>query len=102
VSYLLSPGRPPRRAAEAHPRSGDVVAAEIEPVTKHRYGLTVAFVRVGDTLVNSDWTRQGLGVYPALRPADLPGMEEVEGGGQGGKTGRAEWLTQPMLINHHV
>lgn len=33
---------------------------EVEPVTTDRYGRTVAFVRVGDTLVNEELIRQGL------------------------------------------
>jgi endonuclease YncB( thermonuclease family) len=33
---------------------------EVEPVTVDRYGRTVAFVRVGDTLVNGELIRQGL------------------------------------------
>jgi micrococcal nuclease len=33
---------------------------EIEPVTKDRYGRTVAFVRVGDRLLNEELVRQGL------------------------------------------
>lgn len=30
---------------------------EVEPVTKDRYGRTVAFVKVGDTLVNEELIR---------------------------------------------
>jgi endonuclease YncB( thermonuclease family) len=33
---------------------------EVEPVTVDRYGRTVAFVKVGDTLVNDELIRQGL------------------------------------------
>lgn len=33
---------------------------EVEPVTTHRYGRTVALVRVGDTLLNEELIRQGL------------------------------------------
>jgi len=33
---------------------------DVEPVTRDRYGRTVAFVRVGDTLVNEELIRQGL------------------------------------------
>jgi endonuclease YncB( thermonuclease family) len=33
---------------------------EVEPVTTDRYGRTVAFVKVGDTLVNEKLIRQGL------------------------------------------
>jgi endonuclease YncB( thermonuclease family) len=33
---------------------------EFEPVTTDRYGRTVAFVRVGDTLVNEELIREGL------------------------------------------
>ena len=33
---------------------------EVEPVTTDRYGRTVVFVRVGDTLVNEEMIRQGL------------------------------------------
>jgi endonuclease YncB( thermonuclease family) len=33
---------------------------EIEPVTKDRYRRTVAFVKVGDTLLNEELIRQGL------------------------------------------
>jgi endonuclease YncB( thermonuclease family) len=33
---------------------------EVEPVTTDRYGRTVAFVRVADTLVNEELIRQGL------------------------------------------
>jgi endonuclease YncB( thermonuclease family) len=33
---------------------------EVQPVTRDRYGRTVAFVRVGDTLVNEELIRQGL------------------------------------------
>jgi micrococcal nuclease len=34
--------------------------AEVEPVTKDRYGRTVAFVRVGDRPLNEELVRQGL------------------------------------------
>jgi micrococcal nuclease len=33
---------------------------EVEPMTVDRYGRTVAFVRVGNTLVNEELIRQGL------------------------------------------
>ena len=33
---------------------------EVDPVTTDRYGRTVAFVRVGDTVVNKELIRQGL------------------------------------------
>jgi len=33
---------------------------EVEPATTDRYGRTVPFVRVGDTLVNEELIRQGL------------------------------------------
>jgi endonuclease YncB( thermonuclease family) len=33
---------------------------DVEPVTTDRYGRTVAFVRVGDLLVNEELIRQGL------------------------------------------
>ena len=33
---------------------------DVEPVTRDRYGRTVAFVRVGDTLVIEELIRQGL------------------------------------------
>jgi micrococcal nuclease len=35
-------------------------AVEVDPVTTDRYGRTVAFVRVGDTVVNEELLRQGL------------------------------------------
>jgi micrococcal nuclease len=34
--------------------------AEVEPVDQDRYGRTVAFVKVGDTLLNEELVRQGL------------------------------------------
>jgi micrococcal nuclease len=33
---------------------------EVDPVTTDRYGRTVAFVKVGDTVVNEELVRQGL------------------------------------------
>jgi len=33
---------------------------EVEPVTLDRYSRTVAFVKVGDTLLNEELIRQGL------------------------------------------
>jgi endonuclease YncB( thermonuclease family) len=44
---------------------------EIEPVTKDRYGRTVVFVKVGDTLVNEELIRQGL-AWVFTRYCDRP------------------------------
>jgi endonuclease YncB( thermonuclease family) len=35
-------------------------AVEFDPVTKDRFGRTVAFVRVGDTVISEELIRQGL------------------------------------------
>ncbi len=48
---------------------------EVEPVTTDRYGRTVAFVRVGDTLVNEELIRQGL-AWMFTRYCDRPICEE--------------------------
>lgn len=45
---------------------------EVEPVTTDRYGRTVAFVRVGNTLVNEELIRRGL-----AKPARVVGKEEI-------------------------
>jgi endonuclease YncB( thermonuclease family) len=44
---------------------------EVKPVTIDRYGRTVAFVRVGDTLVNEELIRQGL-AWVFTRYCDRP------------------------------
>jgi endonuclease YncB( thermonuclease family) len=44
---------------------------EVEPVTTDRYGRTVAFVRVGVTLVNEELIRQGL-AWVYTRYCDRP------------------------------
>ena len=44
---------------------------EVEPVMTDRYGRTVAFVRVGDTLVNEELIRQGL-AWVFTRYCDRP------------------------------
>jgi endonuclease YncB( thermonuclease family) len=46
-------------------------AVDVEPVTRDRYGRTVAFVRVGDTLVNEELIRQGL-AWVFTRYCDRP------------------------------
>jgi len=33
---------------------------EVDSVTRDRYGRTVAFVKIGDTVVNEELIRQGL------------------------------------------
>ena len=48
---------------------------EVEPVTTDRYGRTVAFVRVGDTLVNEEMIRQGL-AWVYTRYCDRPICQE--------------------------
>ena len=44
---------------------------EVEPVTTDRHGRTVAFVRVGATLVNKELIRQGL-AWVFTRYCDRP------------------------------
>jgi micrococcal nuclease len=44
---------------------------DVDPVTKDRYGWTVAFVEVGDTLVNEELARQGL-AWVFMRYCDRP------------------------------
>ena len=48
---------------------------EVEPVTTDRYGRTVAFVRVGATLVNGELIRQGL-AWVFTRYCDRPICQE--------------------------
>jgi micrococcal nuclease len=48
---------------------------EVEPATTDRYGRTVAFVRVGDTLVNEELIRQGL-AWVYTRYCDRPICQE--------------------------
>jgi endonuclease YncB( thermonuclease family) len=50
---------------------------EVEPVTVDRYGRTVAFVRVGDTVVNEELIRQGL-ARVFTRYCDRPVCERWE------------------------
>ena len=47
----------------------------MEPVTTDRYGRTVAFVRVGDALVNEELIREGL-VWVFTRYCDRPIRQE--------------------------
>jgi endonuclease YncB( thermonuclease family) len=44
---------------------------EVEPVTTDRYGRTVAFVKVGDSLLNEELIRQGL-AWVFTRYCDRP------------------------------
>ena len=48
---------------------------DVESVTADRYGRTVAFVRVGDTLVNEELIRQGL-AWVFTRYCDRPICQE--------------------------
>ena len=48
---------------------------EVDPVTADRYGRTVAFVRVADTLVNEELIRQGL-AWVFTRYCDRPICQE--------------------------
>jgi endonuclease YncB( thermonuclease family) len=50
---------------------------EVEPVTTDRYGRTMAFVRVGNTLVNEELIRQGL-AWVFTRCCDRPICEQWE------------------------
>jgi endonuclease YncB( thermonuclease family) len=63
LSLLLWP-------ANATAWHGKVV--EVDPATVDRYGRTVAFVKVRDTVVNEELIRQGLARVFSLRPGDLP------------------------------
>jgi endonuclease YncB( thermonuclease family) len=47
----------------------------VEPVTTDRHGRTVAFVRVGDTLVNEELIREGL-AWVFTRYCDRPVCQE--------------------------
>lgn len=48
---------------------------EVDPVTVDRYGKTVAFVRVGDIVVNEELLRQGL-AWVFTRYCDKPICQE--------------------------
>ncbi|HYQ60896.1 MAG TPA: thermonuclease family protein [Desulfatiglandales bacterium] len=52
---------------------------EVKPVTIDRYGRTVAFVRVGDTLVNEELIRQGLAwVFTRYRDRPIWGRKTIK------------------------
>ena len=64
---------------------------EVDPVTVDRYGRTVAFVKVGDTVVNEELIRQGLArVFTRYCDRPICGLwERVET--EGRSTNRGLW-----------
>jgi endonuclease YncB( thermonuclease family) len=70
---------------------------EVDPVTTDRYGRTVAFVRVADSLVNEELIRQGLARVFA-RYCDRPICERWERlEDEATQAGRGLWSTSNAL-----
>jgi micrococcal nuclease len=75
---------------------------QVEPVTTDRYGRTVAFVRVGDSLINEELIRQGL-AWVFTRYCDRPigqGWKKLEE--EARKARRGLWSMPKPVVQPYV